>query len=259
MCLLVLGWRAHPRYSLVVAANRDEFHERGAAPLARWPAPLTILAGRDLRAGGTWLALDRERRFGVVTNFRELQPPKPGAPSRGGLITQFLRRPGTPDEFFAALEPQAASYAGFNLLLADQTSLWYGSNRAAPFARALGSGVHGLSNESLDTPWPKLARVLTGFRHWLDAERGSAQELFALLNDHTRVTDDALLPATGVTREWERILSAPFVKHPEYGTRASTVLMLQADGGLYLGERRFNAAGDATGETEFRLNPGEWP
>lgn len=259
MCLLVLAWRVHPRYPLVVAANRDEYHERPAAPLAPWPAPLQILAGRDLRAGGTWLGLDRRRRFAVVTNFRELQPPQAGAPSRGELIPAFLRSRQSPADFFAALEPVAAEYSGFNLLLADADSLWYGCNRATPFARVLAPGVHGLSNEFLDTPWPKLERVRARFRTWLaDDARGTAG-LLALLNDRTRVADDGLLPQTGITREWERVLSAPFVQHPDYGTRASTVLLLQADGTLQLTEQRFDAAGEPCGETQFTLNPGEWP
>src|ERR1700720_466983 len=162
MCLLLLAWRAHPSYRLVVAANRDEFHERPAAPLAPWPPAGEPLAGRDLRAGGAWLALDRARRFGVGTNFRELQPARAGAPSRGNLIPQFLAGTHRAGEFFAALEPPARGYSGFNLLLADDDSLWYGSNRAAPFARALNAGVYGLSNELLDTPWPKLLRVRRG-------------------------------------------------------------------------------------------------
>src|SRR5579862_564390 len=112
MCLLVLAWQVHPRYRLVVAANRDEFHERPAAPLARWPAPEEILAGRDLRAGGTWLGLDRQRRFGVVTNFRELQRPQPDAPSRGALVPLYLGARQSPAEFFATLKPQAQAYSG---------------------------------------------------------------------------------------------------------------------------------------------------
>jgi uncharacterized protein with NRDE domain len=259
MCLLVLAWRAHPRYRLVVAANRDEFHERPAAALARWPAPANILAGRDLRAGGTWLGLDPQRRFGVVTNFRDLQRPQPGAPSRGELIPRFLTAAHAPEEFFTSLQPQAASYSGFNLLLADQDSLWYGSNRATPFARPLAPGVYGLSNEFLDTPWPKLERVRTQFRHWLAADASGTAGLLALLNDRTRVADDSLLPETGITRKWERILSAPFVQHPDYGTRSSTVLLVQADGQLQLTERRFDPSGAPAGESEFTLPPGAWP
>jgi uncharacterized protein with NRDE domain len=259
MCLLVLAWQVHPRYRLVVAANRDEFHERPAAALGKWPAPAQILAGRDLRAGGTWLALDQGRRFGVVTNFRELQRPKHDAPSRGELIPQFLRAAQSPGEYFAALAPRAQAYSGFNLLLADHESFWYGSNRAQPFARALPPGVYGLSNEFLDTPWPKLQRVRRGFEAWLSKTDGTGPaELFGLLDDRTRVSDDAQLPHTGVTREWERVLSAPFVAHPDYGTRSSTVVLLEPAGGLYLAERRFDARGEATGETEFALNPGDW-
>ena len=259
MCLLVLAWRVHPHYRLVVAANRDEFHERPAAALARWPEPPGILAGRDLRAGGAWLALDRARRFGVVTNFRDLQPPRAGAPSRGGLIPEFLAGAWTPEQYFGALAKRAQDYSGFNLLLADRDSLWYGSNRARPFARPLAPGVYGLSNELLDTPWPKLERVRAGFRAWLDAQHPAPADLFALIDDRTRVSDDALLPRTGVELEWERVLSAPFVQHPDYGTRASTVLMVEPDERVYFEERRFDAQGRRAGETELRLNPGAWP
>src|ERR1700730_4994931 len=148
MCLLVLAWQAHPRYRLVVAANRDEYHERPAAALAQWPPPAALIAGRDLRAQGTWLAGDRERRFGVVTNFRELQPPRAGAPSRGELIPRYLGAPAgaslSAQQFLAVLEPQARSYSGVNLLLTDRDSLLHGSNRATPFARARSAGAHGM-------------------------------------------------------------------------------------------------------------------
>ena len=300
MCLLVLAWHAHPRYRLVVAANRDEYHERPAAPLVKWPAPAELLAGRDLRAQGTWLGIDRERRFGVVTNFRELQRTRAGAPSRGGLVPLYLgARPGeapreitpaaTPGaaEFFAALRERAHEYSGFNLLLTDERSLWYGSNRATPFARELPHGVYGLSNELLDTPWPKLQRVRAGFEAWLSAERpGGTEELFRLLADRNPATpprENALtgtdertasakarapagpptaeLPQVqgGLPREWERALSAPFVLHPVYGTRCSTVLLLAPDGALELLERRFDADGNVAGETAFQLRASEWP
>jgi len=262
MCLLVLAWQAHPRYRLVVAANRDEFHARPAAPLAKWPPPAEILAGRDLRAGGAWLGLDRSRRFGVVTNFRELQPPQPAAPSRGSLIPRYLgaargARPGAA-EFFAALEREAAAYSGFNLLLTDAHALWYGSNRAAPFARALPPGVYGLSNELLDTPWPKLTRVRSGFEAWLARPDPAPAALFDLLADRT---PSALSGADtgGLPRQWARALSAPFVLNLRYGTRCSTLLLQQPAGELYLAERRFDPAGTLTGESEFRLGAGEWP
>jgi len=260
VCLLVLAWAAHPRYRLVVAANRDEYHERPAAPLAKWPEASGILAGRDLRAAGTWLGLDAARRFGVVTNFRELQLPQPAAPSRGGLVPRYLGDAAGPREFFQRLEPAAEEYSGFNLLLADSGSLWYGSNRAFPFARELPAGVYGLSNELLDTPWPKLLRVKARFQGWLAEADGTADELFALLADRTQAAEsDGALPTGGLPREWERILSAPFVLHPAYGTRCSTVVLAERGGGLSVAERRFDSAGEPAGESQFRLSPGEWP
>jgi uncharacterized protein with NRDE domain len=258
VCLLVLAWAAHPRYRLVVAANRDEFHERPAAPLARWPEPPGILAGRDLRAAGTWLGLDRARRFGVVTNFRELQSARPEAPSRGGLIPQYLGGAPGARQFLAQLERAAPGYSGFNLLLADAASLWYGSNRAPEFARELPPGVYGLSNELLDTPWPKLTRVKARFHEWLAQPGAAAAGLFALLADRTQAAGDPQ-DTGGLPREWQRILSAPFVVNPAYGTRCSTVALLEPGGGLYLAERRFDSAGEPAGESEFRLNAGEWP
>jgi uncharacterized protein with NRDE domain len=260
MCLLVLAWQAHPRYRLVVAAHRDEFHERPTAPLAKWPAPEDILAGRDLRAEGTWLGVDRHRRFGVITNFRDLQGPRPGAPSRGGLIPRYLGGEAGAQAYLGALEPEAPEYSGFNLLLTDGDSLWYASNRAERFARPLPPGVYGLSNEFLDTPWPKLRRVRRRFDAWLsDPANGAASGLFALLDDRATATADEELPQTGITPEWERVLSAPFVLHPDYGTRCSTVLLLEPSGAGYLAERRFDPQGTLTGETEFSFAAGRWP
>jgi uncharacterized protein with NRDE domain len=260
MCLLVLAWEAHPRYRLVVAANRDEFHERPTAPAAKWPPPDDIIAGRDLRAGGTWLAMDRARRFGVITNFRELQRPDPNAPSRGSLIPNYLRGQGGPEQYLAKLEPRARDYSGFNLLLADGESLWYASNRAEPFARPLPPGVYGLSNERLDTPWPKLRRVRRRFDPWLaSAKEGSKEELFAILADTTQAGVDEQLPKTGLSPEWEQLLSSPFVLNEGYGTRCSTVVLLERTGVMSLSERRFNPEGLAVGETEFVLRATEWP
>ena len=259
MCLLVLAWQAHPRYRLIVAANRDEFHERPTAPLAPWPAPDNLLGGKDLRAGGTWLGVDGTRRVGVVTNYREHQRPSPDAPSRGQLIPGFLRGRANPRDYLNALEPRAADFSGFNLLLADGDSLWYASNRAQPFARSLAPGVYGLSNELLDTPWPKLRRVRGRFETWLaSSEPASPQGLFDLLADPVQAGEDSELPRTGLTLEWERLLSAPFVRNPEYGTRSSTVLLLEPSGSFYLAERRFDPTGASSGESRFRLGPGQW-
>jgi uncharacterized protein with NRDE domain len=260
MCLLMLAWQAHPRYRLVVAANRDEYHARAAAPLGKWASPESILAGRDLKAQGTWLGVDRHRRFGVVTNFRELQRPRPDAPSRGELIPHYLGGTAGAEQFLGALAPGGEEYSGFNLLLTDEHSLWYGSNRATPFARPLGAGVYGLSNELLDTPWPKVTRVRAGFNAWLAAHPAAPiEDLFALLADRTQAPDASLPADAHLTLEWRRALSSPFVLHPDYGTRCSTVLLQEPLGRLHVIERRFDARGETTGQTEFELNRDEWP
>jgi uncharacterized protein with NRDE domain len=258
MCLLVLAWRAHPRYRLIVAANRDEFHERPTAPLGKWPEGHGILAGRDLRAGGTWLGLDRARRFGAVTNFRELQRPRRSAPSRGHLVPGFLSAEQAPADYLAGLETDAPGYAGFNLLVADADRLWYASNRLDRFARQLEPGVYGLSNELLDTPWPKVRRVRRQFEAWLGATSAApVAELFAMLADREPATDGPPQPA--LPSDWEKPLSAPFVVLPTYGTRCSSVLLLEPGGACVMAERRFDATGAPSGETEFTLNPTDWP
>lgn len=260
MCLLVLAWQVHPRYRLVVAANRDEFHERPTAAMAKWGAPFDIIAGRDLRAGGTWLAVDRARRFGIVTNFRELQRPAPNSPSRGNLIPNYLRTPAGAGRFLEELEPTADEYSGFNLLLADHDSLWYASNRAERFARSLPPGIYGLSNEFLDTPWPKLQRVRRRFDPLMTEDTEvSKDELFAILADRTQAGVNEELPATGLSPEWEQLLSSPFISNKDYGTRCSTIVLVKASGAVSLTERRFDPSGTAIAATEFDLRAGEWP
>ena len=151
-----------------------------------------------------------------------------------------------------------AEYSGFNLLLTDEDSLWYGSNRATPFARPLPPGVYGLSNELLDTPWPKLQRVRAGFEAWLHASQAAARRSCSRCSPTARRRRRHCREG-GLPREWQRALSAPFVLHPTYGTRCSTVLLLEPDGALYLAERRFDSRGESAGESEFRLKRGEWP
>jgi uncharacterized protein with NRDE domain len=259
MCLLVLAWQVHPHYRLVVAANRDEFHERPTAAMAKWPSPDDIIAGRDLRARGTWLAMDRARRFGIVTNFRDLQPPAPNAPSRGNLIPDYLRNQAGASAHLEELQPNAGRYSGFNLLLTDSTSVWYASNRANHFATPLPPGIYGLSNEFLDTPWPKLQRVRRRFDALLmQGGEVSEEELFAILADPTQAGINDELPKTGLSPEWEQLLSSPFIRNEDYGTRSSTVVLLKPSGAVSLTERRFDSAGSVTAETQFSLRGDEW-
>ncbi|MCU0760139.1 MAG: NRDE family protein [Steroidobacteraceae bacterium] len=270
MCLLVVAWRAHPRYRVVVAANRDEFHARPTAPMAPWSDGPPIIAGRDLQAGGTWIGVDARRRFGLVTNFRELARPRHTAPSRGRLVPGFLAAPLRASTYLDALGTDAQGYAGFNLLLGDDDELVYGSNRAERFATVLQPGLHGLSNHLLDTPWPKLRRVRGALQQWIaratagaddagwERESADAEWLMRVFADRERAAAPHD-PSSGLSPEWERTLSAPFVLHPDYGTRCTTVLLVGHDGRAWLGERRFGPDGRASGQSEWRLNAGEWP
>ena len=258
MCLLVLAWRCHPRYRVVVAANRDEFHAREAAPLAPWSDLPGVIGGRDLQAKGAWFAVDPQQRFGIVTNFREFGRRRRSAPSRGGLIPAYLAGTAAPGEYFATLETDAPGYAGFNLLLGDRHSLWYASNRADQFARELPPGIYGLSNEFLDTPWPKVVRVREHFADLLSRprtdDRAFTEQLFDMLADR-RTAAVEHLPTGDLSPEWARKLSAPFVLDEGYGTRCSTILTADADS-LALVERRFDAEGRISGQSEHRLNGG---
>jgi uncharacterized protein with NRDE domain len=259
MCLLVLGWRTHPRYRLVVAANRDEFHARPAAGLAPWTDVGGVIGGRDLEANGAWFAVDTRRRFGIVTNFREFGRRRRNAPSRGGLIPAYLAGNQDPARYLESLESDAPGYAGFNLLLGGEDSLWYASNRADVFARELQPGIYGLSNEFLDTPWPKLVRVRKRFETLLESASPPGEaaaftdELFAMLADREPAAPD-IVPPGDLSPEWARKLSAPFVLDPRFGTRCSTVLTVGNHGELRIAERRFDAEGVPSGQSEHVLN-----
>jgi uncharacterized protein with NRDE domain len=261
MCLLVLAWQSHPRYRLIVAANRDEFHDRPAAPLGWWPDDPSILAGRDLRGAGTWMGAARSGRFGVVTNFRELERPAAGAPSRGELVTHFLSAATSPREYLDDLHGRAARYAGFSLLLGGPASLYYYSNRNSSAAKPLERGVYGLSNHWLDSPWPKLLRTRTRLSELVAADRADPESLFELLADRVPADLDET-PDTGLPPEWERALSSPFVVHDRYGTRCSTVLLVEHDGRTTMCERRFDTSGNTTGATRLEFTsadvPGRW-
>ena len=236
MCLILLAWRAHPDYPLVVAANRDEFFARRTAAADFWKDAPQILAGRDLEAGGTWLGITRQGRFAALTNFRDPACNRQGVPSRGELVSRYLGGSEPPQAFLQALAPVAANYNGFNLMFGDRDSLWYFSN-CGEGAGQLAPGIYGLSNHLLDTPWPKVARgksALNAALHALPDDK----PLFDLLRDDRIAPDDAL-PRTGVSLEWERLLSAAFISTSGYGTRSATVLLMNASGNVHFVEQGF--------------------
>ncbi|MGE5490157.1 MAG: NRDE family protein [Actinomycetota bacterium] len=237
MCLIVVGWRVHPDFPLVVAANRDEFYARPSSLAGRWTDDPRVIGGRDLEAGGTWLGIAESGRFAAVTNVREPSMPK-GERSRGELTRSFLLGRESAGAYAAKIDGKA--YSGFNLLVGDGEALWYTSNRdGAP--RALPPGIYGLSNHLLDTPWPKLVAARQRFAAALRS-LPATDDFFAILADDQIVPDEHL-PQTGVPLEWERRLSAIFVRSENYGTRASTVLTRDSGGAICLEERSFGPNG----------------
>jgi uncharacterized protein with NRDE domain len=248
MCLISLSWRAHPRYELVLAANRDEFHHRPTAPAAWWTDAPDVFGGRDLLQGGGWLAANRQRKLAAVTNVRRMVQPDANAPSRGALIADFMRSTQSAAEFAKRLRGRAEAYAGFNLLLYDGDALLYVTNHDGFHSEKLSPGVHAVSNASLDTPWPKLLRLRETMRDWSSQARDDEGVLLKSLSDEQRASD-AELPDTGVGIELERFLSPPFIRGPQYGTRASSVIQLAHDGMLSFTEHRFGPDASRLGET----------
>ncbi|MCC6867261.1 MAG: NRDE family protein [Burkholderiales bacterium] len=247
MCLAVIALAAHPRYTLVLATNRDEFYARPATPAA-WGTDgvfAGILAGRDQEAGGTWLGVDRRGRVAFVTNVRQGTGRDPRARSRGELAPRLLRSPLPLTAALTAIAHEGAAYNGFNLLAADATGAGWTSNRTAG-VHAVTPGVHGLSNAALDTPWPKVERTKAALAHWCARGADDAEDLFTALTDRAGAAD-AELPATGVPLAWERVLAAPFIVGDGYGTRCSTVLTIDRSGSARFEERSFGPGGDPIG------------
>jgi uncharacterized protein with NRDE domain len=256
MCLVVVAWRAHPRYRLILAANRDEFHARPAAPLGWWAEDRQVLAGRDLQASGSWLGLARSGHFCALTNFREAATPREQAPSRGRLVADYLMRRTAPEGYLRELRGDRDRYPGFNLLVGNADSLHYFSNRDEDVPRRLPPGTHGLSNHRLGTPWPKLRRTEEALQQLLTEPELTSSQLLELLADRSAADQDELRD-TGLPRELERALSAPFVVHPQYGTRCSTAVLVGHDGRAIVHERRFDADARESGSTRIEFMTGE--
>ncbi len=255
MCLILFGLRVHRHFTLVVAANRDEHYSRPAAAAGFWPDHPEIYGGRDLEKGGTWMGINTNGRFAAITNYRESQP-GPAAPrSRGALVSGFLSGAEAAPDFFSQAAQSANDYNPFSMIAGDLGGLSFYSNRGNGIT-PVAPGIHGLSNHLLDTPWPKVTAgcsALAATRNLEDADAVSAA-LFAMLADRS-IAQDAQLPDTGIDRQRERELSPPFICGEQYGTRASTVLLVHASSEVFVHEKRFGAHGAPLAEEAraFRL------
>ncbi|MEO0858164.1 MAG: NRDE family protein [Bacteroidota bacterium] len=261
MCFIVFDWRPDAR-RLTLASNRDEFYERPTEPAHFWAEgthadrdTAGLLAGRDLRGGGTWMGLTRSGRWAALTNVRETQPHVENAPSRGDLVADYLRGGASPEAYAHAVSERGYTYNGFNLLLGEVSQrcseLWYVSNRVEDLRR-LDAGRYGLSNAALDTPWPKVVQGKAHLARVLDTHEGPVDEaLLAALADATQAPD-GVLPDTGVGLDWERRLSSIHIASEAYGTRAASVLQI-ADGRARFTEQTYGVSGPLGQPRAFSL------
>jgi len=249
MCLVAAAWKTHPRWRLLLAGNRDEFHARPTAPLAHWPGT-GIRAGRDLQSGGTWVGIGGHGRCAVVTNVRDPFAAT-GGPSRGRLPVGFLETGADALSHAEALVADAKDFAPFNLLLADADACVYLGNHPRVERRAIAPGVHAMSNGGFDVAWPKTRMLHAAMQKWIESGRDDFDPLWHALADET-IAPDEQLPDTGVGLEKERMLSAAFIRTPAYGTRASTIIAIDYAGKSWISERRYGPNGVFGGETLLR-------
>ncbi len=246
MCLIAFAWHSHPDYPLVVVGNRDEFYARRTRAAAWWGQAVSLLAGRDEEAGGTWMGITRQGRFAALTNVRAPNERNPHAASRGELVLGALQAGEPAADWLEAQATRLPGYNGFNLLVGDvwpaagtEPALVYQSNRSQTGPLRLAPGVYGISNGLLDTPWPKLTRAV-GRVSLQIAQKVDAEKLIGIFSDRRRAPVSEL-PSTGIPPDWERALSAIQIRANGYGTRSTTVITVRADGLVNFVERSFDA------------------
>jgi uncharacterized protein with NRDE domain len=251
MCLILVAWKVHARYPIVLAANRDEFHRRPTAAAHWWTDQPQLLAGRDLEAHGTWLGITRDGQIAALTNFRAPDQVRRDAPSRGRLVVEMLASHASMPRRMAQLRELSPQYSGFNLLCTDGRQLGVFESASAA-GRVLKPGIYGLSNHLLDTPWPKVQRAKSNLARALNAMPDDAT-LLDLLRDE-RVAADDELPRTGVSLEWERLLSSAFIRGADYGTRSSTIIRVDLEGSADFNEWTWQADGSLGALVSYQFN-----
>ena len=255
MCLIFLSLHHHPTYKLIVAANRDEFYSRKTSAAAYWQDYPEIVGGRDLEAHGTWMAMTRSGKISLLTNYRDPKNINPQAPSRGRLVSDYLEKKIPAALYLSEIEKNGKDYNGFNLLTGTVEGLYYFSNYKTGIEK-LSPGVYGLSNHVMDTPWPKVQRGKKKFQEIRQKPTIRSNELFEFLYDDQRAADNQL-PDTGIGLERERALSSMFIKTPGYGSRCSTVELVDKQNNALFSERVYNLTTFEFSEKtfEFGINP----
>ena len=240
MCLINFHFQNHSKYKLIVAANRDESYARPTASAHFWEDDTLILAGRDLLQGGTWLGITKNGRFAALTNYRDPSLPLIGRFSRGDIVREYLSADEEPLEFIRKLAEDRSLYDGFNIIVGSGDELVH-YNNILDDLNIIPSGTHSLSNHTLNTPWPKVVIGKNRLRDYVSTNQNSVDidYLFEILSDET-VAEDKNLPQTGVGIEMERVLSPLFIKSPNYGTRSSTVVLIDKENNVTFTECVFD-------------------
>lgn len=239
MCLIVFSYQQHPQYDLIFAANRDEHYERPTRSAQFWDEYPNILAGKDQKAGGTWMGINREGAFAALTNYRDPSIQKSDPPSRGHLVLDYLKKGDRPEHYLQSVSEKAEQYMGFNLLTGTLDQLYYYSNLENNILQ-LEPGLYGLSNHLLDTSWPKVEKAKGKLEQILRTNTIDEASLFELLSNDQEAPENKL-PNTGIPLEIEKKVSPIFIKSDGYGTRCSTVLLIDKRGKVTFTERRFKA------------------
>ena len=240
MCLLLISYKMHLTYKIILAANRDEFYDRPVEAANYWKENPSILAGRDLKAGGTWIGITKEGRFAAITNYRDINLNKENSPSRGKLIIDFLSNKNSIKDYSKILKETSRLYNGYNLIFGDKDNLFYFSNKTENLTK-LTPGIYGLSNHLLDTPWPKVEKGKNSFKEKINRKDVGINDLFDILLDKT-IPPDELLFDTGLSPEIERAVSPIFVETPFYGTRSSTVILWDYSDKIIFVEKSLNSS-----------------
>jgi uncharacterized protein with NRDE domain len=255
MCILFIAVEKHPEYPLIIAANRDEFHQRPTQQSHFWEKHPELLGGRDLEAGGSWMGVTRTGRISALTNIRDPSRQLNNAISRGELVTHYLTEGISTEAYAKRIENSAEAYNGYNLLYGslNPSDLWVFNNHTLRHQQ-LTPGYYGLSNASLDKPWPKIKRGKQGLADYCEShEHINIDSLFCLLGDKTKAADEEL-PSTGVPYEWEKQLSSIFIHGESYGTRSSTILTLDHNNHVTWNEHSFDPQGETIAQNQFTFD-----
>lgn len=255
MCLILIAIRSHPSYKLIIAGNRDEYHDRPTAQACFWKEAPELLAGKDLRAGGTWFGITKQGRIAGLTDYRDPALNKSHASSRGEVVRNFLLSRKNPVDYLNGLSQTAREYNGFNLIVGERDDYHWYSN-IANRRKNLTPGIYGLSNHLLDTPWPKVISGKQALSRLISENKDLSPEDFFTILSNTATARDKDLPATGIDLEWERTLSSTFIVSPDYGTLSSTVLMITPDDHVIFVEKSYGSTGDHASiiRQEFRID-----